>query len=383
MNELDRSGLVERAKAITLRPDETWPVVAAEHSSPGEIITRYAIPLAAIGPVAGLIGEQLFGVGMVFAHYKPSLLSSVITAIGGYIMALAGLIVVALVADYLAPRFDGQPNRTQAFKLVAYAMTPGWIAGMLGLFPALAILILIASLYGIYLFYKGAGPLMKVPEPKVGTFTALTVLGAFLVNLVLAALLTAVVSQIGVGAAMLTDAEETTEITVPGVGTIDSAKMEDAARQLEGLASGQPAKPVDASAIQALLPNAIGGFQRESAESAGIGGIGSTVRATYRNGDQQVQVQIVDIAGLGAVAGALGGLGVEQNREDANGYERTRTVNGVIQTEKWDNKASRGEFGTQVAGRFMVKAEGNTASIDELRAIVAGVDQARLAQLAN
>ena len=76
-------------------------------------------------------------------------------------------------------------------------------------------------------------------------------------------------------------------------------------------------------------------------------------------------------------------MGVEQNREDADGYERTRTVDGKIQTEKWNNKRSKGSYGTQVAGRFMVEADGEAGSIDELKAIVTGIDAGKLEALAK
>jgi len=74
---------------------------------------------------------------------------------------------------------------------------------------------------------------------------------------------------------------------------------------------------------------------------------------------------------------------IEQNREDADGYERTRTVDGAIQTEKWDNRRSSGTFATQVSGRFIVSASGEVSSIDNLKTIVSGIDQSRLAQLAR
>ena len=114
-----------------------------------------------------------------------------------------------------------------------------------------------------------------------------------------------------------------------------------------------------------------------------MGGIGATAEAAYKSGDKTIRVKIIDLGGIGAVAGVLGGIGVEQNREDANGYERTRTVDGKIQTEKWNTKRSSGSYGTQVAGRFMVEADGEAGSIDELKAIVAGIDAAKLEALAK
>ena len=69
---------------------------AAEPTTPGDVITRYALPLIAIGPIAGFIGGQLFGVNMVFATYKPGLISGITGAITGFVLGLVSVIVVAL-----------------------------------------------------------------------------------------------------------------------------------------------------------------------------------------------------------------------------------------------------------------------------------------------
>ena len=61
--------------------------------------------------------------------------------------------------------------------------------------------------------------------------------------------------------------------------------------------------------------------------------------------------------------------------------ERTGTVDGRMQTEKWNRRESRGSFGTVVANRFMIEAEGEAGSIDELKSAVAAVDQSALAAL--
>ena len=386
MNDWQTKGLIDRAKAITLKPDESWPQIAAEQTTPGDIITRYALPLLAIGPVASFIGGQLFGISALVVTLKPSLMSGLGMALTSFVMSLISLVVIGLITDFLAPKFNGEANRTQAFKLVAYSLTPGWVAGALGIVPALSVLILLASLYGLYLFYKGATPVMKVPADKAGGFTVVTVIVAIVVNMVAAALLTAVTGMFGLGAAALGSMDSSgdrVEVNVPGVGKIDTGKMEDAAKQLEGMANGEGPKPVDMAALQALLPDSIGAYQRTSIESAGVGGIGSKAEAVYKNGDKQIRLEIVDIAGLGAMAGIAGAMGVEQNREDADGYERTRTVDGAIQTEKWNKTRQSGSFGTQVAGRFMVQAEGEAGSIDELKAAVAGIDRGKLESLAK
>ncbi len=163
MNDFDTAGLVERAKAITLQPDATWPKIAAEQTSSGDILTRYALPLAAIGPIASFIGGQLFGISMLFATIKPGLMGGLTMAVTSFVMSLVALAILTFIADFLAPNFGGQSNRAQAFKLVAYSMTPGWVAAGLGIIPSLSMIAALIGLYGLFLFYKGTTPLMKVP----------------------------------------------------------------------------------------------------------------------------------------------------------------------------------------------------------------------------
>ena len=55
------TGLADRAKAIVMQPKAEWPRIAAETTEPTQVLTGYVLPLALIGPVATLIGSQVFG----------------------------------------------------------------------------------------------------------------------------------------------------------------------------------------------------------------------------------------------------------------------------------------------------------------------------------
>jgi hypothetical protein len=76
-------------------------------------------------------------------------------------------------------------------------------------------------------------------------------------------------------------------------------------------------------------------------------------------------------------------MGMEQSREDSDGFERTTTEGGQLQIEEWNNSSSRGSYTRQIAGRFMVKVDGDAASIDELKAVAAAIDAGKLAGLAE
>lgn len=135
--------------------------------------------------------------------------------------------------------------------------------------------------------------------------------------------------------------------------------------------------------MQDLLPNSIGAYQRSATETTAMGPMGSTAEGTYSNGDKSFKLRIVDMAGMGAAAGLGAAIGVEQSREDADGYDRTRSVDGQMQTEAWSNAGSNGKFGTTIASRFMVEAEGDAGSIDDLKAAVAQIDPNALTGLAR
>ncbi|CAN5310940.1 hypothetical protein BH10PSE12_BH10PSE12_00300 [soil metagenome] len=386
--------IVDRAKAIILKPKEEWPVIAAEPTTIKDLYTGYAMILAAIPVLAMLIGGQVFGFGGFGFNFRPPLIGSIAQAIVHYVLTLVVLYLIALVIDYLAPTFGGKSNRVQAFKVATYSGTAGWLAGIVYLVPALSILGIVA-LYGLYLLYTGLPILMQAPADKAMPYTVVTILvgaigGAILFALI--GLLTAPLMMMG-GAGMLgsTASTESGTVTVPGMGTIDldkmkaaSAKMEAAAKQMETAAkTGEASGVTDPTALQAFLPEAIGGYKRTEVSSAGLGVGGSHAEGRYEAGDRSFRVEITDMAAMGALTGMGAAMNVQSNKETATGYEKTQTLDGQLVTEEWDKTDNNGKFSTTVANRFMVEASGQAASIDELKAAVAAVGPAKLAALAK
>lgn len=181
-------GLVERAKAIIMKPKEEWPAIATEEASIASLFTRYAMWLAAIPAIATFVRAIVFGYGSLFGvTFRPSIGSALGIALGQYIMALASVAILGLIVDFLAPKFDGTSNRVQAFKLAIYSATAGWLAGAFSAVPGIEILSIL-GLYAFYLFYLGAPVLMKVPEDKSVLFTIVVVVIAIIVGAILSAI---------------------------------------------------------------------------------------------------------------------------------------------------------------------------------------------------
>jgi hypothetical protein len=179
------NSLVSRAKALIMNPKEEWPRIAADEMTSREVLVGYIIPLAIIGPIAGLIGGQLFGYGAFGITFRPSLLSGIILAIVGFALTLINILILWLVADFLSPKFGGEMNTLKAFKLVAYAATAALLVGIFAVLPALAFLSLL-GLYSVYLFYAGATPMLGIPQEKRLAFTAVVMICAIVLQMVVA-----------------------------------------------------------------------------------------------------------------------------------------------------------------------------------------------------
>jgi len=388
LDPVQSGSIISRAKAILLKPKEEWPVIASETTPSGDIFTRYVIPLALIGPVCAFIGAQLFGYGVLGVRYRPPLMASLSSAIVSFIAALAGVLIVAFIANKLAPKFGGRESTRDAFKLVAYAMTASFVAGVFNILPALAILGLL-GLYSLYLFYTGAQPLMQVPADKAIGYTAVTAICAILIGIVAAAIAGAVgASLMGPNLGSISAASgagDDATITLPGGGTIDTGKLAEAARSMEQAAQAAQAgtgKTVAPADLQALLPPSIGSYARTAVESMQAGPAGSRAEGTYERDGKRFTLSIADMSAMGAMAALGAAMGVESSREDADGYERTTNRDGNMLVEKWRNSGD-GSYGAMIGNRFFVEAEGAVESIDELKAAVAGIDQRRLLALAQ
>ena len=374
------SSLVTRAKALILRPADEWPVIAAEPAAPADLMRGWAVPLAAIGPVAGFIHGQVFGFGAFGISYRPGIVAGLSTLVVSYVLGLIGVVVLALVAQNVAPRFGGVADRTAAFKLVVYGSTAAWAAGLFQLIPGLGLLGIL-GLYSLYLYYLGATPVMHVPREKAAGFTGVTILAAVLLYIVVGAVSSAFLGMFGGGlGSHVADSSGTVsgKLAVPGGGTVDIGALNAASEQMKANQNRAAASP---DKLQALLPQSIGGYQRTAIESGAAGGLGSNADGTYTGGSNTFHLKVTDMAALGSIAAMGSALGVSASKSDANGYEKTGTVDGHMQTEEWRNDSHSGKFSVVLDNRFSVEAEGNAASIDELKAAVATIDQGALGKL--
>lgn len=383
------AGLVARVKAILLKPEETWAVIDGEPATIGGLYRSYVIPLAAIPAVCGLIGMLVFGIGGFGISFRPSPVWAVAQAVVQFGLTLAMCYVMALIIEGLAPSFGGVKDRTQAFKVAAYASTASWVAGVFSLVPALGVLGLLGALYSLFLLFKGLPRVMKTPEDRAAPYTAVVVIVAIVVGVIIA-LATSSIASLGRG---LTPpgaiGSVSGTVKVPGGGEMDLAKLEAASKAMEAAAkradSGEMVA-TDPEALKAYLPAAIAGFAREelSASSGGAAGIqGSQAEGRYTKGEASLRLQVTDLGAAGALAGMASAFNVKSSKETATGYEKVGMVGGRMTQESYDRQARHGEYSVLVGDRFMVAAEGDGVTMEDLKAAVGAIDQKRLEGLAK
>ena len=203
-------GMIGRIQRLLLRPKEEWARIDPEPTTAMQVFMSWAVPLAAIGPICGFIGQQLFGIRVLFATFRPPLVTSLVTAIIGYVMALVGTWVLAMIIDALAPNFGGTKNQNQAMKVAAYSYTAAWVAGVLSIIPMLGLIGALLGLYSFYLMWVGLPMLMKSPPDKATGYVIVTIVVAIVVFVVIA-MIAGAISGAMMGAATLGN---------PGTGSV-------------------------------------------------------------------------------------------------------------------------------------------------------------------
>ncbi len=185
-------GFVARIQNILVKPREEWEVIAVENTPPAVLYPRYVLPLAAIGPVASLIGLWAVGRSYGILYYHTPFGRALLYAIIAYILALGAVYVLWLIIDYVSPNFGGEKNTQQAFKVAVYSSIPAWLGGIFNLFPVIAFIGGLIGLYGLYLLYLGVPALMKVPRERALPCMIVIIVAAIIIYILIVIIASAI-----------------------------------------------------------------------------------------------------------------------------------------------------------------------------------------------
>jgi hypothetical protein len=204
--------LVDRAKNILMSPASEWEVIAKEPASVGGLFTGYAIPLMLLPLIGQILGLGVLGVGAEsYAMMGLGAIGIMGAAIIGAISLGLGIVLLyamIFAVNAISPSFNGKSDMTQSAKLMVYASTPSWVAGLI--VPALGVLGsllgLAAIAYVVYLIYTGVKPVLDVPQEKSAGLTVVTVLIYIVLTIVLSMVIFGLLLTTVMGGAMMAGA---------------------------------------------------------------------------------------------------------------------------------------------------------------------------------
>ncbi|MGH8217739.1 MAG: Yip1 family protein [Steroidobacteraceae bacterium] len=411
--------LIARAKAILLAPKTEWPIIGGESTSAAGLFKGYVVWLAAIAAIAGFIASTFVGYSVPFlGTYRVGFGSGLARALTQYVLSLAGVVLIALLVDALAPTFKGEKNFTQALKVVAYAYTASWIAGIGAVIPGLRWLIALAGLlYSIYLLYLGLPYTMKCPPGEAVKYTAVTLVAAIALSWVISIAATRFISPGFVPGAY----EQTSASTGHFDASSPGGKLErwaqgvEAASQKVQAAQQRGDSPAAASAtgavlgavlgggnvtVQALaperirefLPASLGSLARREISAERNTALGLQVsHAEAQYGDTKghdITLKIADAGGARGLVSLASWANVEEEKQTSTSYEKTYKSGDRMVHEQWNTPTGQdgmgyGEYAIILGQRYSVEASGRVGRIDELKSAVGSVDLARLESLKN
>lgn len=381
----DRAALLQRVLDILMRPRDTWLQIDAEDGNPARIYLGYLVFLAAIPAVAGFIGYSLIGVGAFGISVRVPVVQGLVSMVVGYVLSLAMVYVLALIANMLAPRFQAQQDMGSAFKLVAYASTAGMLGGVFSILPSLAMLGLLAALYSVYLLYTGIPVLMKAPQEKAVGYTAALVVCGILAGIVVGlatSLVTPGARGLGAGMAGMGDTGSVA-MKVPGTDIkIDTGRLEEASRKMEeaqakgdtqaaakaatemmGAAlGGKGGEPFAPKLLRDTLPERVGDLPRTAIEARSESAMGmqfTHVSAQYTHEDKELEIQIQDLGAVPALRMAMAGWATTTaESENADEVERIYRQGDTTIKESYRKDGSSADVALMLPNGVMVQAYG-------------------------
>ena len=185
--------LVDRAKNVLFSPASEWETIKSEAITTNELFTKYAIILAAIPAIAGLIGYSIFGISFGLGRITLGFGTSIIWAILTYILSLVSIYVLGWIIDALAPSFGSSKDINASMKVAVFSYTAAWVGGIFHILPYLSFLAALISIYSLVLLYMGLKRVKTVPEDKM--------LGYFVVIIIVAIVLYFIIGAIVAGVA--------------------------------------------------------------------------------------------------------------------------------------------------------------------------------------
>ncbi len=172
---------------LLVAPRRSWAAIAELRPSLAATLLGHTIPLGLIAPACWYVGVTQ--TGWTVGDGEPWRLTaqSALPLVSlFYLVLIAGVVVLGAMVRWMTETYGSDATLADGVTLISATATPFFIAGLLGLAPALwpdIVIGTIVACYCIYLLYSGAAPMLRV-RPEVSFLYASAVFGVALVGFV-------------------------------------------------------------------------------------------------------------------------------------------------------------------------------------------------------
>jgi hypothetical protein len=163
------------AVRLVFQPAEGWEAIARAPLGARDLILGIALPLSLLPAVGTLVGMTVMAPALGPAHgyllggdrAMPAVLTTLVASMAT-VFVLAGVFVA------LAPMYRSRRDYLAALNVAVLGAAPLWLAGILLVLPALALVSLVAFCHSAYLYYVGAGEVLRVEADSRADFVGIS-----------------------------------------------------------------------------------------------------------------------------------------------------------------------------------------------------------------
>jgi len=168
--------ILRRIVYLVFRPAAEWDLIAREPTSIAALLQRYILPLALLAPIATVIGMKTFDRDWDPVHgYLVPADQILATGVTTYFAIIGSIFALAAIFTLILPLFGGIRDYVAALKVAAYGAIPVLLAGATLLIPAMAIIGIVGMCHTLYLYWMGAGRVLKVSPGGEAEFVGIAI----------------------------------------------------------------------------------------------------------------------------------------------------------------------------------------------------------------
>ena len=179
--------ILRHVKGLLTDPKHEWEKIRDNNESVSECYLYHVLPMAAISPLAGILGTTLIGwqiAGGTPVKLTPG--SAIQIGIVYYLAILFTVFVIGVLVHWMSETYGAKQSLSRCVAIAAYTATPLFLVGVMQLYPVLWINFIVglpALAYTVYLLYTGVPIMMEISLERGFLFSS-AVLAVGLVALV-------------------------------------------------------------------------------------------------------------------------------------------------------------------------------------------------------